>query len=298
MLIYLSASNKSFPITDEMNLYLYLMSTYNSHEDSITGLYKLISKWVNETHYYSFFKKIFEEYDSEHKSDRSEGHWKNSQARKLVKVYERLRLTDSIEQDIGEGDNSSNFWKRCTYPSLILYLRLTCFDQLGQPQRWLTFNEWLEAKKKKEEREQLIEEIKTEDKVEFAKMLYLKYQKIYGVRNSFYRFMREIISPETKADLLNLIKGVIHIKLPPPETREVTDRDKEDFLYKIRNDYTHNTYDRGPLREFQNKDPFQWNQHDIFCEDKEVHLISTHKDFEEKLKEVILIGIAGIINRD
>lgn len=181
------------------------------------------------------------------------------------------------------------------YPQLITYLRLTCFDQLGQPGNWMIFSDWLTSKKKKVEREQVVKNIANSDNLEFTKNLFLKYQEIYGVKNSFFNFLSSVISQHTKAELLNLIR--IKIYNGKNIGRDATDKDKEDYLFKIRNDFTHNTYSTSPMKKFQNKKDSEWNFRETIYKDKETFWISTHKDFEEKLKETILIGITEVIKR-
>lgn len=61
-----------------------------------------------------------------------------------------------------------------------------------------------------QERNFVISKIKEKDKMKFSEQLYLAYQEIYGVKNSFYRFIRDIIPSEIRTNLLSKIKIIIY----------------------------------------------------------------------------------------
>lgn len=267
---------------------------------AIGKLYNSISNLVDEDKCFNFFEKIFNEYDKKWKKGIRGNHWRNSLPRKLLQVHERIKLTDTIWDDLTP---ESSVEKRFGYPSLLTYLRLTCFDQLGQPSPWMTFNNWLKSKKKRSEREQIISQIQETDKVKFSEELYLGYQKIYGVKNSFYRFLKEILPQEIRTELSSKIKIVIYNNFEEDlykryNGRTPTIEDKEAYLYRIRNDYTHNTFGKGLIFGFEpkNKDE-NWRTRDSVYIKKEELSISTSYDFEDYLKEVVLIGIAEIIKK-
>lgn len=276
------------------------MSSFEGNRMAIGKLYNSISNWVDEDKCFNFFEQIFDEYDKEWKKDIRGNHWRNALPRKLLQVHERIKLTDTLWNDL---TSESSVEKKFGYPSLLTYLRLTCFDQLGQPNPWMTFNDWLKSKKKKSEREFIVSQIQETDNVKFSEELYLGYQKIYGVKNSFYRFLKEILPQETRTELSNKIKIVIYNVhevdvFKKYNGRAPTIEDKELYLYGIRNDYTHNAFGKGPIFGFEpkNKDE-NWRTRDSIYLNKEKHSISTSYDFEEYLKEVVLIGISEIIKR-
>ncbi len=158
----------------------------------------------------------------------------------------------------------------------------------------MTFNDWLNSKKKIEERELIISRIQETDKVKFSEELYLGYQKIYGVKNSFYRFLKEILPQEIRAELSSKIKITIYNDFEEDlhkryNGRTPTIEDKESYLYSIRNDYTHNTFGQGPILGFDSKNKDEnWRIRDSVYVKKENHSISTSYDFEDYLKEVVL----------
>jgi hypothetical protein len=276
------------------------MSSFEGNKVPIEKLYNSILNWVTKDELFEFFEKTFGEYDKKWQKDLRGNHWRNSLPRQLLQVHERIKLTDALQGVLSE---QSSVEKRFNYPSLITYLRLTCFDQLGQPIEWMTFDNWLNSKKKKVERNDIVARIEEVDKVKFSEQLYLEYQKLYSVKNSFYRFIREVIPSETRTNLLSKIQIRIYNDFAESLSekyngREPNDKDKESYLYRIRNDYTHNTFGKGPIFGFEpkNRDENQRTRDSVYVE-KENHSISTSHDFEEYLKEVVLIGIVEIVKR-
>lgn len=264
------------------------MSTFENNIIPIKKLHISISKWVDEETTLKYFNAICDEFDNKWKIDLQKNHWRNSKVRKLLQVHERIQITDKLNEDIGE-----EFIKRYLYPQMITYLRLTCFDQLGQPSEWMTFDNWLKSKKNRQAKEQIISEVQHLEKLEFAEALYLRYQELYGVKNSFFNFIRNILPEIERVNLLSHIKIRIHDEsLPALERREGLEKDKEDYLYMIRNDYTHNTFSSSPIKDFKEK---EWHFMETIYKGKESHWISIHSNFQEKLKEAVLIGIAEII---
>lgn len=189
--------------------------------------------------------------------------------------------------------------KRYLYPPLIEYLRLTCFDQLGQPGEWMTFDNWSNSKKKANERQEVTSNIKATDKVEFSKEIYKSYQLRYGVKNSFFKFLNETLPPHSKNQLLSKLRYRIQGEpLSNSNIEEGTDLAKANYLFSIRNNFTHNTYSKAPLRGFQSgKDP-NWSFRETIYRNHESHWISTHKEFETELKNSVLVGIAELIRRE
>lgn len=136
------------------------------------------------------------------------------------------------------------------YYSLRNYLALTCFDILGQPDDWKDFGSWLLAKSKINEREIIFEKYKHLDFEKRMKAVHTEYTAIYGVKNSFYRFVQELISTESRKSLFNSIRVAKKVrdavKLPNGAIQvgaarriEVSTGEKMKFLFKARNAFTH-----------------------------------------------------------
>jgi hypothetical protein len=161
-----------------------------------------------------------------------------SLAKRLLEQGEKLRDFNLIQaQDDG--------WTHpyIQHDALINYLLLTCFDILGQSNEWLPFNSWLEASKKKCERDEAVKRIPDSAKpVEIAKVMYAEYQKIYGVKTSFYRFIDEILTEEAREQLL------LSVRIEQKEEGSVFIDDaikKKVFLYESRNLFPHHLIPTG-----------------------------------------------------
>ena len=80
------------------------------------------------------------------------------------------------------------------FDSLRIYLLLTCFDLLGQPDEFRDYQSWLSSSSTLEERR--IAESKLtnpNDPISVAVELHRAYLDIYGTKNSFYRFVQRVL---------------------------------------------------------------------------------------------------------
>lgn len=161
--------------------------------------------------------------------------------KKLISVRDKFSETPHYKYQI--SNNSYHIYQ--DYSGLRNYLALTCFDIIGQPSEWLDFTSWLKSKTKSYEREQIFE--KHHQKEPITKMIAINedYNKIYGVKSSFYRFLNEIISKENKEKLM---KSVWVFKINEPDENGWTgagvlyhpgNEAKEKFLFEVRNSFTH-----------------------------------------------------------
>jgi hypothetical protein len=176
-------------------------------------------------------------------------------------------------------------------------LRLTCFDLLGQPSEWLIFTDWIRSKRKRIEREEIIKRITFDNEIEFASKIYQEYHELYSVKNSFFRFLNGILPSDSRDVLLNQIKIRIHeghessIKLHEP-----TQLDKENYLFKIRNDYTHKVYGRAAIHGFRSEHSEKdWHFRETIYKSNFSYWVSTSISFDDNIKEVVYIGISEII---
>jgi hypothetical protein len=119
------------------------------------------------------------------------------------------------------------------YEPLVVYLMLTCFDVLGQPAEWRDFRSWLNGK------EAATVGLTGSSPVEQSKQLYQAWSERYGVRNSFYRFINEVLPPEALERLLSSIEYLI-LSNPPEIRQQMGDDDKKKrWLFDVRNRFTH-----------------------------------------------------------
>ena len=120
------------------------------------------------------------------------------------------------------------------------YLLLTCFDRLGQPANWMDFGAWLTSKECAVCASNLAGSQCGAASVGFTKSLYADYLERYGVKNSFFRFVQDILPIEARVELLASIETT-SLTLPPvlQYLPPLTELEKIRYLYKRRNDYTH-----------------------------------------------------------
>ncbi len=279
------------------------MNTFNSYQNIIEKLHRSISSWITLEECLDYFKEICNELDAKQNKNPDKDHWKKSRLRILIEVHERIELTEHMKTEM--NNEKGVIMKRYMYPPLITYLRLTCFDQLGQPDSRHPFNSWLISTKKEEERMNIISEIEESDKILFSKKLYEGYNKIYGVKNSFFRFLREIISTDIREQLLNKIRITDNFDSIAKLVGEYIDGDldylqKEKYLYSVRNDFTHNTsFAKGYVADIHGdfNDGKEYKLREIIYKESKEYGVFISNDFEEYLKEVILNGIAEIIKK-
>jgi hypothetical protein len=132
---------------------------------------------------------------------------------------------------------------------LVSYLYLTCFDRLGQPADWLHFGAWMESSKNKAERDPILHQAQSMEQEDGIRFVYDEYTSLYGVRSSFFRFLRGL-PVDFRRDLLDSIEQRI-VTYPPSLTgRDATDEEKERYLFRRRNDYTHKADFRPPTGEW------------------------------------------------
>lgn len=159
-----------------------------------------------------------------------------------------------IMREMGEG--WTNQWEY--FDSLRIYLLLTCFDLLGQSDDWKDFDSWLNAKSKTEEVTEIIKKVKDLNDLEKIKSVHKFYKDAYGTKNSFYRFINEVLSQESKKALLysiDITRCCPYVTYNDDgtergrgssEIEKITDDEsKIKFLYWMRNAYTHEAMSIG-----------------------------------------------------
>ena len=165
----------------------------------------------------------------------------------LSEIKEHFRGTKKIIH-VTEQEYSHSYIQ---FSALRIYLTLTCFDILGQPDDWRDFNSWLKSNRHSKERIEIFTKHDKKDLLDSIISIHEEYLSIYGVKRSFFKFMREIISNQDREKLFNSIKGqksITKTKYNPDGTTtlgigiqiELTDNQKEKFLFDIRNSFTHN----------------------------------------------------------
>jgi len=269
------------------------IDSYSDYEWDIKLFYdSFLSTKIDWEDYSSIIQKICKDYDDKLKSNISSRKkiWEKSTIKIILYVQERIRAVDFLQnkQETNEFSNSLR--------GLSTYLALTCFDKLGQPDNYKSFDSWLSVKKKrkKEKLDNEINKISYKDKSELILEAYKFYQNIYGVKKSFFKFINEILPNTTKTELLDRIriaemKGISVQKYKDDEA-------KKKYLYQIRNDYTHGLKFTG-LELGKNETEGIPNPKEKFIlreknlkNNEEIHY-ETSIDFASFLKEVVIIGL-------
>ena len=135
------------------------------------------------------------------------------------------------------------------FDALRNYLLLTCFDLLGQPQNYMSFGSWLKSDDIEPQRTAALARATSFSVLlDQIKMVHSDYLAAYGTTNSFKRFVKDVLPPEVRA---NLYHSVMIRKIDPvtntvvAETTTFSDDKKLDFLYTIRNAFTHTAVNAG-----------------------------------------------------
>lgn len=139
----------------------------------------------------------------------------------------------------------SHPWKH--FDSLRNYLLLTCFDVLGQPEGWVSFEKWLVSTSLEQERKGALDQISNNGSpIEVSKAVYRVYSALYGMRKSFYRFLDEILTDDQLETLMFSIK-IRRIDIAKNQEIGVIEssKKKKEFLFETRNRYTHSAIESG-----------------------------------------------------
>lgn len=165
-------------------------------------------------------------------------------------IINRIKFVENINKfrDNFQGKNllqkSDNGTYKHPYKHFIAlrnYLLLTCFDILGSNDDYLPFNSWLESKSKEDERNSIIGNFPEKLNIlDSTKLLFKEYNKIYGIKNGFKRFILEILTAENKLKLLESIIIEKHYNDSSKKMERIdNDNKKINFLFEVRNVFTH-----------------------------------------------------------
>lgn len=146
-------------------------------------------------------------------------------------VWERIALANRLAQE----QVSEPLWHH--YTSLVTYLMLTCFDALGQ--RSGRQDGWLQSSDARSERQDALAAWNSADGIDAALLLHKRWGALYGVRNSFFAFIDDLLPDDARAELMDSFKLVILTNPPEMHEREGDDAEKKKWLYELRNAYTH-----------------------------------------------------------
>ena len=139
---------------------------------------------------------------------------------------------------ITENNGWTHPWKY--FDALRNYLLLTCFDLLGQSDGFKDFQSWLNSSRTISERNVALEKAENSSLLESVRSVHADYLSVYGAKNSFKRFINEVLPSDVKEQLLF---SVMIRKIDTIKNCEIGGIDEEskkiDFLYAMRNAFTH-----------------------------------------------------------
>lgn len=227
------------------------MSLYEDYKPGLDKLFKeSMSQIMNEDEFYDKSKIKFDALEERIKNlsvVKAQNVLQKSIISKIQKVHNRILLIRDLRAKI---ENADNLTQAYMYPGLVTYLYLTCFDQLGTPVKgWRFFPSWIESKTHRTEVQEIVEESRSNFETNslsgiksIVKDVYDKYHSLYGVKNSFFRFLREVIPTNARNNLLNSILVEKWNNENEQLEFEVDEFYKEKWLYNTRNNYTHNLF--------------------------------------------------------
>lgn len=299
------------------------------HKDSLSGL-------ISEKDLLNLFEAMCEKYDNSIKKKKLTFKlWENSSIRKVFQTHERIRLKREIEKTINLKRDLSNNTDPIIYyqyPALLRYLLLTCFDLLGQPDKWMDFSAWLKSSDNKPELESKSKRILNNNQFSmwevFLKkidtfLFYLKlknpptdytnyritrylkftneinsfYSDKFSVAKSFFKFIDTVIPTNTKDELLSSIQIVEEYN--SGEVKHLDSASKKKWLYRLRNDYTHSALAPEELLEpiYASENKNWLLRHTELKGNKTIYYYIT-EDFDMILEKTVVIGIISFIRKN
>lgn len=285
------------------------MSLYEQYKSGLDKLFtESMSQIMDEDEFYEKSKSKLDALDKEIKDlsvVKAQEVLRKSSISKIQKIHNRILLIRDLRAKIANADNFTQVYM---YPGLVTYLYLTCFDQLGTPANgWCLFPNWIESKKHRKEVEEIVDESRNEFKTDnlvgiksIAKEIYNGYHSLYGVKNSFFRFLREIIPTDTRNNLLNsiLVEKWTHGNVQVLDF-DVDELYKEKWLYDTRNNYTHNLF-TTQTNQADGKviEDNTWMNREVILKNDGNFVIWVLDDFDSVLEDTILQAIKVLIEKE
>ena len=220
-------------------------------------------------------------------------------------IFSRLRLaqqlleeSDGLAGSDGYDYKGKKWWfhSRHEREALVVYLLLTCFENIGQRHSFTTFPNWLKSQKAAHtiEKEKIASSIaKGLNVIESSARLMEGYQTIYGVRNAFYEGIKGL--PENTKN--HVLESVLlsfnaefgmhgpNVSTPskPLENKELELDLKLKYLYGKRNGFTHklNQYHAcsvPAMSEMRFKKGSSWV---AMIENKKIIYMGSHQEHEK-----------------
>jgi hypothetical protein len=197
-------------------------------------------------------------------------------------------------------NEQSSFDEKYQIPPLSEYLLLTCFDQLGQPNEWMAFDNWIKSKKKAKEREQVLSNIQSNDKIQVAHDLFKGYQELYSVKNSFFRFFSHYLIEPHYSHFFNQLRIEEYLNYPDNLRTTLADsKTKKRYLFGIRNNFTHSIKSTGPyiLLFSHHKDKDGWYEKQMVYGKPITQRISVTDNYYLELENAVKAGMWQLLQK-
>jgi hypothetical protein len=262
--------------------------------------------FVDESDFIKMMNSLVDECEEQIQKKNSEKKkkelWNNSLPSRIIKVHNRILLAQDL---IAKKNYADNFLQVYMYPGLITYLILTCFDQLGQPViGWIFYPSWLTSNKYSDEVNNSLERIKdnleSQSFLKNSEALYMEYHKIYGVKNSFYRFIEEVLPGSVSRRLFNniMIERYKNGQRISDWPNKKDDEVKKKWLFKTRNDYTHNLFTvESNMADGKWFNGETWYQREVNEKSEFTEVFWVTEDFTESIIDILKIGIIELIKQ-
>lgn len=286
------------------------MSLFEQYEPALDQLYnKSLCNLMDKGEFYKAIRIKFEALGNKihgKSHARAQKDLSNSIINKILKVHNRILLIRDLKAKINNADQD-NWVQVYMYPGLVTYLYLTCFDQLGGADNgWRLFSDWLKSESYKDEVNNVVEnsmkKFDATDLGETKKMMREvsdHYQRIFGVKNSFMRFLRHVIPIDTRNTLLASILVEKWVKGSEQLLPFIADEFyKEKWLYDTRNNYTHSALTTETnVRHGKYFDGKEWYIREQILERDGTIVIWVPDNFNLILEDCVLNGIKFLIEK-
>jgi len=216
--------------------------------------------------------------------------FENSALKNVFAVTERLYMLQKLKNE--DASKALFFY----WESIFTYHLLTCFDILGQPCPWIDFDAWLISNEFSSKKENYFAALTDKEDLSLSsKELYNLYKQEYGVKNAFCRFIKDILPPEARQELISSVEFTI-CDNPPKGGSHV--HSEEDivikFLFEYRNTYTHKARFHYGINSHPKEFIPSWTSHEQIVREEEWISIKTH-NWPTIIEKTVKIGLAEFL---
>lgn len=263
--------------------FVVLTSNFKVINEQIEPLYDQLKEYLDKSTLFSKINAMSNEVRIEHSFKSKEIN--ESKINVIFSVSQRINLVHSLKDDC-IAQRLFTDWQ-----PLVVYHLLTCFDSLGAKTPFLNFDDWVRKNKEK-----LIAK-KNESSSELILRCHEEYKFDYGTKNSFYRFIDELLPTQTMLELLQSVKfqKTMHPHLGVESMEDISPDSVKRFLYDYRNNYTHKSrIIHGLSPSINNISPSIWCYVKQELTDKYI-LFTAIRNWPDIIEKSVKVGLAEYI---